>query len=147
MHYLKNKSKEELLQMINNHCQDTLFSAMGVEFIDLDKNSVSAKMPVDKRTVQRYRILHGGASAALAESVASVAGWLHIDEDKQMIVGVEINANHLRPVKEGEGFVIAKATPAKIGKKIHVWEIKITDDKDKLICTSRCTLAVIDKIK
>ena len=147
MNYYKNKSKEELLKIINKHCKDTLFSAMGVEFIDLDENSITAKMPVDKRTVQRYRILHGGASAALAESVASVAGWLHIDEDKQMVVGVEINANHLRPVKEGQGFVTAKATPAKIGKNIHVWEIKITDDNDKLICTSRCTLAVIDRIK
>lgn len=138
---------DEKLKEINKQCKNTLFETLNIEFTDIDDEKLVATMPVDKNTVQRFRILHGGASVALAESVASVAGWLRIDPKKQSVVGLEINANHLRSVKEGDGSVTATATPLKIGRKIHVWDIKIKNNKDKLVCISRCTLAVIDKIK
>ena len=100
-------------------------------------------MPVDDRTVQPFRILHGGASVALAETLCSVGGWLNIPESKTA-VGVEINANHHRSVREG-GKVTAVATPLQIGRTMQVWETKINDERGKLVCSSRCTLAIIDK--
>ena len=102
-----------------------------------------AEMPVDERTVQPFRILHGGASVALAETLCSIGAWLHLPESKTA-VGLEINANHHRSVKEG-GKVIATAKPIQAGRTIHVWETKIVDERGKLVCTSRCTLAIIDK--
>jgi uncharacterized protein (TIGR00369 family) len=103
-------------------------------------------MPVDHRTVQYFGILHGGASVALAETVASCAGALHIDLDKQRVVGLEINANHLRGVEGGKGFKVhAVASPIHIGKRTQVWSVEIKTDEGKLVCISRCTLAVVQK--
>ena len=100
-------------------------------------------MPVDKRTIQPFGLLHGGASVAFAESLGSFAGGLHINWEKEAVVGVEINANHLKSVRTG--WVYGKATPKKIGKKIHVWNIDIKNDNEDLICVSRLTLAVINQ--
>ena len=102
-------------------------------------------MPVDKRTIQPYGLLHGGASVAFAESLGSFAGSLHINWEKEAVVGVEINANHLKSIRSG--WVFGKATPIKIGKKIQVWNIDITNEKEDLICVSRLTLAVINQKK
>lgn len=92
---------------------------------------------------QPFGLLHGGASVALAESAASIAGWLNVVEDNKNAVGVNIDANHLQSVTDGT--VIACAKPIRRGRKIHVWEIKIRDENDKLICICRCTLAIVDK--
>jgi len=101
-------------------------------------------MPVNENTVQPFRILHGGASVVLAETLASVGAWFSLDGTDKTAVGVEINANHIRSVKEG-GLVRGIATPVKTGSRIHVWETKIEDEKGKLICVSRCTLAIVER--
>lgn len=121
-----------------------LGDALGIEFEHFAKDKVVATMPVDENTVQPFGILHGGASVALAESVASIGGWLNVMDDSKNTVGVEINANHLRSCTAGDR-VTAEATPVKRGQKIHVWEIKIHNQEDKLVCISRCTLAIVDK--
>jgi 1,4-dihydroxy-2-naphthoyl-CoA hydrolase len=100
-------------------------------------------MPVDDRTRQPFGLLHGGASVALAESLGSIGAALVIDPDKFLCVGQEINANHIRGVKEG--FVIGTARPVHLGRRSHVWEIRIVDEQDKLVCISRLTVAIIDR--
>lgn len=115
---------------------------MGIKFIKISKEEMIAEMPVDSKTVQPFRVLHGGASVALAETLCSVGAWTHLSENKTAM-GVEINANHHRPVKEG-GKVTGIATPIQVGRSIHVWETKIFDERDRLVCTSRCTLAIVD---
>ena len=100
-------------------------------------------MPVDSRTVQPYGILHGGASAALAETLGSIAGMLVLDSEKEYCVGMEINANHIRSVRGG--YVYGTAKPIHVGRKTQVWEIRIEDEEGKLVCISRLTLAVISR--
>ncbi len=112
-----------------------------MEFTDLGENYIKATMPVDHRTKQPYGLLHGGASVALAETLGSVASAFVIDHEKYMCVGLEINANHLRGVKEGK--VTGVVTPIHIGAKTHVWEIKISDENGKLCCISRLTVAIL----
>lgn len=116
---------------------------LGIEFTAIGKEFVSAKMPVDHRTHQPFGLLHGGASVTLAETLGSVASSCVLDDSKQFCVGLEINANHLRGVREGHVFGTAK--PVHLGKSTHVWEIKIENNKDQLICISRITLAILDK--
>ena len=98
-------------------------------------------MPVDQRTKQPFGLLHGGASVALAESLASIGGWLNVDDSKFAVVGIEINANHIRAVKSGH--VTGTAVPLHRGAKTQVWEIRIADERGRLVCISRCTLAVV----
>ncbi len=124
--------------------QNTLIEALGIEITNIEPGKVIAKMPVDGRTRQPFGLLHGGASVALAETVASVGAYELVDKETEATVGLEINANHIRPVKEG--FVTAIGTVLHQGKSTMVWDIKITDDQDRLVCVSRCTMAVI-KIK
>ncbi len=121
----------------------TLIEWLGIEFQQLDPEELIATMPVDHRTHQPAGLLHGGASVALAETVASIGSWLAIDLEKQMAVGLEINANHVRSVTSG--FVKATAKPLHLGRSTHLWEVKITDEKDRLVCISRCTVAVLNK--
>lgn len=121
----------------------TLGEHLGMQFSEIGDDYLKATMPVDNRTKQPYGLLHGGASVALAETLGSVGSALIIDPDKFICVGMEINANHLRSVKEG--FVTGTATPLHIGASSHVWEIKIHDENQKLICISRLTVAVIKK--
>jgi uncharacterized protein (TIGR00369 family) len=116
---------------------------LGIEFRELSPERVIATMPVDSRTKQPFGILHGGASAALAETAASIAAWLNIDKEKQAAVGVELNANHLRSMSDGT--VTATATPLHRGRRIHVWDIRIEDEEGRLVCASRCTLAIVDQ--
>jgi|SRR5699024_11097618 len=133
---------DQLLQTDHPNMGD----ALGIEFTHFARDRVEATMPVDHNTIQPFGILHGGASVALAETLASIGAWLTLDDDSKMAVGVEINANHLRPVPMGKK-VKATATPIKRGKKIHVWETKIYTETDKLVCVSRCTLAVVGSKK
>lgn len=116
---------------------------VGIEFLHLGKEKVIARMPVDSRTHQPFGILHGGASVLLAETVCSLGSWFSIDRNTQAAVGVEINANHIKSVKSG--FVYATGVPVHRGMTTQVWEIRIVDDEDALVCISRCTIAVVKR--
>ena len=116
---------------------------LGMEFTEIGPDFLTMRMPVDDHTHQPDGILHGGASVALAETVGSYAAGLVVDPSKYRCVGQEINANHIRAVTSG--FVIATARPYHIGRRSHVWEIRIVDERGKLVCVSRLTMAVIDK--
>ncbi len=122
--------------------KNTLGDHLGISFVELGIDYIIAKMPVDHRTKQPFGILHGGASVALAETLGSIASVLCLDDPmKQKAVGLEINANHLRPVSEG--WVYGKVTPIHIGRRTHIWDIKITDENQKLVCVSRLTVAIV----
>jgi 1,4-dihydroxy-2-naphthoyl-CoA hydrolase len=114
---------------------------LGIEFTELGANHLTGRMPVDSRTRQPFGILHGGASVLLAESLASCAATFVVAPGNAC-VGMEINANHLRPA--GSGWVTGTARPISLGRRSHVWEVRIVDDSNKLVCISRCTMAVID---
>lgn len=139
------ESSQESLEQDRLHLNTGMATAIGIELTLLTPDKVVATMPVDDRTLQPFGLLHGGASAALAETVASVAAYLNIDKDRQAAVGIELNANHIRGKRDG--VVTATATPLQRGRKIHVWDIRIEDEKNHLICASRCTLAIIDRDK
>lgn len=121
--------------------ENTLMHFLDMELVEASPRRVVARMPVGPKVHQPYGILHGGASVALAETVASHAGFLNVDPAKEQVVGLEINANHLRAKRDG--VVTAVATPLHIGRRTQVWEVRITDERDKLVCISRCTLAVV----
>ena len=135
--------KQEKLKRINDSIQNTMTSTIGIEIIDIGDDFICGKMPVDERTTQPFGLLHGGASAALAETLGSIGGGIKVYSNNETVVGIEINANHLKSVRDG--WVYGKATPIRIGKKIQVWNIEITNEDDDLICVSRLTLAVIPK--
>ncbi|GJM30684.1 MAG: hypothetical protein DHS20C17_33190 [Cyclobacteriaceae bacterium] len=120
----------------------TLCENLGIEFIDVGETHVTARMPVDPRTIQPFGLLHGGASVALAETLGSVASQMVAGLDRTC-VGVEINANHLKSIKQG--FVYGTARPLRLGKNMHVWNIEIIDDYENLICISRLTVLVKGK--
>jgi 1,4-dihydroxy-2-naphthoyl-CoA hydrolase len=130
-------------QKIQPLCENTLGGHLGIEFTEIGDNYLKARMPVDDRTRQPFGLLHGGASAALAETLGSVASALVIDQRQYDCVGLEINANHIRGVKDG--FVFGTVLPLHIGGLTHVWEIRITDSQEKLVCVSRLTVAVLKK--
>ncbi|HEX6576007.1 MAG TPA: hotdog fold thioesterase [Gemmatimonadaceae bacterium] len=117
--------------------------AIGIEITTLTPDKVVATMPVDDKTKQPFGLLHGGASAALAETVASLGAFMNVDPETQAAVGVELNANHVRG--KTEGTVTATATPLHRGRTIHVWDIRIEDEESRLICASRCTLAIVSR--
>lgn len=121
----------------------TLIEALGIEITVLEKGKVIATMPVDGRTRQPFGLLHGGASVALAETVASVGAFELVDPETESVAGLEINANHVRGVKEG--IVKAVATVLHQGRTTMVWDIKIYDEQERLVCISRCTMAVIQR--
>ncbi len=123
--------------------KNTLGEQLGMEFTEIGEDYIKGTMPVDHRTKQPYGLLHGGASVALAETLGSIGSALVVDQSKFNCVGLEINANHLRSVRDG--FVTAIARPVHIGATTHVWDIRITDQRDKLVCISRLTVAVIKK--
>ncbi len=118
---------------------------LGIEITAIGPESMTASMPVDHRTIQRIGILHGGASLALAETVGSIAASYCVDRDRFIIVGQEINANHIRSVRNGEGSVHATAKPLHLGRTSQVWDIRILNDAGKLVCVSRFTVAVLEK--
>ena len=137
-------SIKQKVQDIIDLSKETLGSNLGMEFISAAPDKLVARMPVDKRTKQPFGLLHGGASVALAESLASTGAWLNVDEKKYFVVGQEINANHIRSLDSG--YVIGTSVPLHIGRSSQVWETKIhAEDTGKLICVSRCTLAVVER--
>ncbi len=116
---------------------------LGIEFLEVGEDFITARMPVDHRTQQPFGILHGGASVALAETLGSVASVLTLDDPTtQRAVGLEINANHIRPVSSG--WVYAKALPLHLGRTTHIWDIKITSEEQKLVCVVRFTVAIVN---
>jgi len=131
------------LDILNQSSKNTLVEHLGIEYTEIGKDFISAKMPVDHRTHQPHGFLHGGASVALAETLGSVAANMFIDQTKKYCVGLEINANHIRSIKSG--WVYGTAIPIHIGKTTQIWEIKINNNKQQLVNISRLTLAVLKK--
>ncbi|MCU9595218.1 hotdog fold thioesterase [Caldibacillus thermolactis] len=122
---------------------NTLIEALGIEIITLEEGYVKATMPVDERTRQPFGYLHGGASVALAETVASFGAFQLIDQETENTFGLEINANHVRSKRDG--IVTAEGQVLHRGRTTQIWEIKIKDENGKLICVSRCTMAIVPK--
>jgi 1,4-dihydroxy-2-naphthoyl-CoA hydrolase len=143
MIWFKEYKVEELPKLITS--KNNIVSLLGLEFIEIGPDYIRARLPVDQRTHQIHGILHGGATAMLAESVGSFASLMCIDLDKYYAVGSIINANHLRPVSSG--FVTATAKPVHLGRSKHVWDIPVHADNGKLIAKCELTCAVMDKPK
>ena len=132
------------LESLNKWSRNTLAEHLGIEFVEIGDDFLVAQMPVNAKTHQPLGLLHGGASVALAETLGSVAATLCVDENK-FCVGLEINANHVKGVRKG--FVKGTTKPIHIGKQTHVWEIRISNDLNELVCISRITMAVLEKKK
>jgi 1,4-dihydroxy-2-naphthoyl-CoA hydrolase len=131
------------LETMNAHSEGTMMKQLGIVYTEIGNDYLCGSMPVDHRTKQPAGLLHGGASAALAETLGSMGSMSIIDLEKQSIVGIEINANHIRSVKEG--FVHGKASLIMRSRKLHVWEIRVTNDGGHLVCLSRLTIMVLEK--
>jgi len=138
-----NYTPEEFLSLVNKFSKNTLIEVLGIEFIEVGNDFLKAKMPVNSRVHQPMGLLHGGASVALAESVGSSASLLFVDIKKHEVRGIEISANHLKSKKEGTVFATAKIIHK--GKTIHLWEIKITDEKEQLISLCKLTNIVLER--
>jgi 1,4-dihydroxy-2-naphthoyl-CoA hydrolase len=131
------------LDLINSMNKNTLMEQLGIECIELGDDYVISRMPVDKRTHQPMGLLHGGASAALIESIGSMGSTLLLDISKQHPVGIEVNANHIGGIRTGH--VIAKGKIVHAGKKTHLWQVDITEEgTNKLVCSGRLTVMIID---
>ncbi len=133
------------LEGLNAMGQNSLGDTLGMTFVEIGDDYLVAEMPVDARTVQPFRLLHGGASVALAETLGSVAGFLSLpDPTTQLVVGVDINASHLRSVPEG-GRVRGTVRPVRVGSTVQVWQIDITDQRGRAVCSSRITCQVVKR--
>ena len=131
------------LQQMQEFAANTMNEYIGIQLTEMGDDFLKATMPVDRRTRQAYGLLHGGASATLAETVGSIASAMVIDQENYFCVGLEINANHIRSARQG--MVTGTAKPVHLGNSTHVWDIRITDEGDKLICISRLTVAILQK--
>jgi 1,4-dihydroxy-2-naphthoyl-CoA hydrolase len=131
------------IEYLNAMNAGNIHESLGIRFTTIGDDYVEATMPVDHRTHQPYGLLHGGASVVLAESLGSTAAGLFVDHEKFYVVGQEINANHVRAVRSGQ--VTGTARPIHTGRRSQVWEIRIADDRGKLVCISRLTLAVLPR--
>lgn len=129
------------IDQLNNWPQKSMANHLDIEIIEVGEDYMIGRMPVTEKTRQPFGLLHGGASCVLAETLGSIASTLTIDLNTHRAVGLEINANHIRSAKEG--FVYGKVQPVHVGKSTQVWEIRITDEQQKLICISRLTMAII----
>ena len=126
------------LDQITERSKGTLMERLGIEYLEIGDDYLKARMPVDSRTRQTAGILHGGASAALAETLGSIAAGMCVDRERKSIVGLEINANHIRPAT-------GVTTPIHVGNTTQIWEIRIYNEQEKLVCISRLTVANIDR--
>jgi len=133
------------IDQINSMCTNTIHDALGIKITEKGPDFLKATMPVDHRTVQPMRILHGGANVVLAESLGSIASLMVIDSEESVCVGLDVNANYIRSAKSGVVTGIVK--PINLGRKIHVWEIKIYDKELNITCVSRLTVSVLEKRK
>jgi uncharacterized protein (TIGR00369 family) len=132
-----------VLERLRANATNHLATTLGITLTELTPERVVATMPVDDRTRQPFGILHGGASVALAETVASLGGTMNVDLERYAVVGVEINANHIRAKRDG--VVTGTATPIHLGRSTQVWSISIVDEENRQVCVSRCTLAVVPR--
>jgi len=139
------KNENTISELPQNEHSNHISAFLGIEFTEIGPNYIKATMPVNERTRQPYGILHGGSSVVLAESLGSIASTLVINRDEFLAVGLEINANHLRPVKEGH--ITGICSPIHIGKTVHVWDIKMYNDEGKMNCISRLTVTIVPKTK
>ena len=130
---------------LNKLSDKSMVSYIGIEFTEIGEDYICAKMPVDHRTHQPDGLLHGGASVALAETLGSVASNLCVNRDKKICVGLDINANHVRSARNG--YVSGIAKPVHLGASTHIWEIRISNEKNSLICIARLTMAILSKEK
>ena len=138
---MKLNEKISLEQFKTTH--EHIGQVLGITFTEVTESSIVATMPVNSKTHQPWGILHGGASVVLAESIGSHGSSLLIDNYKYVAVGLEVNANHIRPVKSG--LVKGVGTPIHLGRKTHIWDIKIYNEQEKTVCISRLTVAILDK--
>jgi len=136
-------NKQLVLQDILHPREQNLAAHLGIELTELGPDRLEGRMPVDHRTRQPHGLLHGGASVALAETLGSIGAWLTVDPEKNHVVGLEINANHVRSVRQGH--VTGVARPLHRGGTTQVWDIRISDEEGRLVCVSRLTVAVIPK--
>lgn len=137
--------KNEILNRINTGSANSMVSNLGIEITDIGEDFVTGKMPVDERTKHPLDRLHGGASVAFAETLGSIAASMQVNFPQEIVVGLEINANHVKSVRNG--WVYGMAKPIHIGKRTQVWDIRITNAEDELVCTSRLTVSVVKKNK
>ncbi len=135
--------KELSVELLSSLEKGTMGEHIGIEWTEVGPDFIKAKMPVDHRTRQPYGLLHGGASCVLAETIGSIASAMVVDHSKFYCVGLEINANHVRSAKDG--FVTGVCKPLHLGASTHVWDIRIHDEKEKLVCVSRLTVAVLTR--
>jgi 1,4-dihydroxy-2-naphthoyl-CoA hydrolase len=135
--------KEITIEKLRPNALKTMAEHIGIEFTEIGKDFLKARMPVDYRTKQPYGLLHGGASCVLAETIGSLASALVVDHTRFACVGLDINANHVRSAREG--WVTGVTTPLHLGANTHVWDIKVYDEINKLICISRLTVAIVPK--
>src|SRR3954469_2247057 len=140
---MSNQSASDTRALLETLPTRGLADQLGIEIIEMSPTRVVATMPVDERTRQPFGILHGGASVALAETVASLGAVLNVDLERSNAVGLEINANHLRAKRDG--VVTARAVPIHVGRLTQVWEVRIVDEHERPVCISRCTLAVVPR--
>jgi len=131
------------LELANKLNKNTLMEQLGIEYTALSEGFIQAKMPVDHRTHQPMGLLHGGATAALAESMGSVGSYMMINQETEAVVGIEVNANHLRSARKG--FVYAEGNLIHRGKTLHVWDIKVKDEREKVVSICRLTNMIIKK--
>lgn len=133
-------TRQKLIEFIEARTPSTVYAALGIEMVSYDPDAVTLRLTVDDRHRQHAGLLHGGISVLLAESAASVAAALSVDMTEVSVAGMEINANHLRRVTSGT--VTAVATPVHRGSRSHVYAVEVRDERDRLTCVSRCTIAV-----
>lgn len=136
-------NKNLKLEDLHNLQPNTMSSLLEMEWVEVGNDFLRLRMPVNDKTKQPYGLLHGGASCALAETIGSIGSFLVIDSTKKLCVGLEINANHVKSARDG--FVTATAKPLHLGNSTHIWDIRIEDDNQNLICISRLTVAILDK--
>ncbi len=137
------KTQQEMVDFLNAESARTVLGALDIKIVEASSNRVVATMPVGPHQHQYLGYLHGGVSVVLAETVASIGSVMNIDQERQLAFGQEINANHVRPKRDG--ILTAVATPLHLGRTTHIWDIKISDEQDKLICVSRCTVAIVNR--
>lgn len=136
-------SSADVVANINQTREGNVWDVLDITLVEAEKEKVVATMPIGPNHRQQLGFLHGGISITLAESLASLGSVLNIDPARQMAFGLEINASHLRSKREG--MVTGTATPIRLGRTTHVWDVRITDENERLICVSRCTIAIVDR--
>lgn len=134
---------EPSLPALNALAKDTLIEHLAIEITAVGDDFITGQMPVDRRTVQPYGLLHGGASVVLAETLGSIAAMLCVNSAEKVCVGLEINANHVRAARSG--YVVGTVRPVHVGNSTHIWQTHIVDEKERLVCISRLTVAVLDR--